>query len=47
MKTNKHPRDLTAAETEALVQEFDEVAEDDYVVVQSHALAELRAAAAT
>lgn len=44
MKTTKHPRELTDAEANAIVDEFD--AGDDYVVVRSDALSELRAAAA-
>ena len=44
MKTTKHPRELTDAEAEALVDEFD--AGSDHVVTSTDALAELRAAAA-
>jgi len=44
MKTTKHPRELSEAEADAIVTDFD--SGDDYVVVQSDALAELRAAAA-
>ena len=44
MKTTKHPRELSDAEAQAIVDEFD--AADDYVVTGSGALAELRAAAA-
>ena len=44
MKTTKHPRELSDAEAQAIVDEFD--AADDYVVTGSDALAELRAAAA-
>ncbi len=44
MKTTKHPRELSEAEAEAIVNDFD--SGDDYVVVQSDALSELRAAAA-
>ena len=44
MKTTKHPRELTDAEANAIVDEFD--AGDDYVVVRADALSELRAAAA-
>jgi hypothetical protein len=44
MKTTKHPRELSDAEAEAIVDEFD--AGSDYVVTSSEALAELRAAAA-
>lgn len=44
MKTTKHPRELSDAEAEAIVDEFD--AGPDYVVTGTEALAELRAAAA-
>ncbi len=44
MKTTKHPRELSGAEAEAIVDEFD--AGSDYVVAGTDALAELRAAAA-
>jgi hypothetical protein len=44
MKTTKHPRELTDAEVEALVDEFD--AGTDHVVNGADVLAELRAAAA-
>ena len=44
MKTTKHPRELTDAEAEAIVDEFD--AGSDYVETGTDALAELRAAAA-
>jgi hypothetical protein len=44
MKTTKHPRELTDAEAEAIVDEFD--AGSDYVVTGADALEELRAAAA-
>jgi hypothetical protein len=44
MKTTKHPRELSDAEAEAIVDEFD--AGSDYVVTDADALAELRAAAA-
>jgi hypothetical protein len=44
MKTTKHPRELTDAEAEALVEAFD--AGSDYVVTEADTLAELRAAAA-
>jgi len=44
MKTTKHPRELTDAEAEALVEEFD--AGSDYVVTGADALVELRVAAA-
>ena len=44
MKTTKHPRELSEAEAQAIVDEFD--AAGNYVVTGSDALAELRAAAA-
>jgi hypothetical protein len=44
VKTTKHPRELSDAEAQAIVDEFD--AADDYVATGSDALAELRAAAA-
>ena len=44
MKTTKHPRELSDAETEAIVDEFD--SGSDFVVTGGDALAELRAAAA-
>lgn len=44
MKTTKHPRELSDAEAEAIVDEFD--AGSDHVVTGTDALAELRAAAA-
>ena len=44
MRTTKHPRELTDAEAEALVEEFD--AGSDYVVTGADALVELRVAAA-
>jgi hypothetical protein len=44
MKTTKHPRDLTAAQAQAIVDEFD--AGHDYVVTGADALEELRAAVA-
>ncbi len=44
MKTTKHPRELSEAEAEAVIDEFD--AGSDYVVTGTDALAELRAAAA-
>ncbi len=44
MKTTKHPRELSDAEAQAIVDEFD--AANDYVVTGADALAELRAAAA-
>lgn len=44
MKTTKHPRELSGAEAQAIVDEFD--AADDYAVTGSDVLAELRAAAA-
>ncbi len=44
MKTTKHPRELSEAEAQAIVDDFD--AGSDYVVTGTDALAELRAAAA-
>jgi hypothetical protein len=44
MKTTKHPREITDAEADAIVDEFD--AGSTYVVTGAEALAELRAAAA-
>lgn len=44
MKTTKHPRELTDAEAESIVDDFD--AGSDYVVTGADALEELRAAAA-
>ncbi|MEZ5215678.1 MAG: hypothetical protein R2715_03555 [Ilumatobacteraceae bacterium] len=46
MKTQKHPKELTDAEAEAIVAAFDDHADDDYEVVTNDVLAELRAAAA-
>ena len=43
MKTTKYPRELSDAEAQAIVDESD--AADDYVVIGSDALADLRAAA--
>jgi hypothetical protein len=42
----KHPRDLTADETEALVAAFDDHGEEEYSVTDAATLQELRAAAA-
>lgn len=44
MKTTKHPRELSDAEADSIVAEFDTA--DDYIVTGSDALEELRAAAA-
>lgn len=46
MKTQKHPKELSDAEAEAIVAAFDDHADEDYEVVTSDVLAELRAAAA-
>ena len=45
MKTKKHPRDLSAAEAEAIVSAFDDNPNDAYLVTDAATLAELRAAA--
>jgi hypothetical protein len=45
MKTKKHPRDLSAAEAEAIVSAFDDNPSDAYSVTDAATLAELRAAA--
>jgi hypothetical protein len=45
MKTKKHPRDLSAAEAEAIVSAFDDNPNDAYSVTDAATLAELRAAA--
>jgi hypothetical protein len=45
MKTKKHPRDLTAADTDAIVAAFDNNDDDAYSVTDAATLAELRAAA--
>jgi hypothetical protein len=44
MKTTKHPRELSDAEADAIVDEFD--SGSDYTVTGAAALAELRSAAA-
>jgi hypothetical protein len=44
VRTTKHPRDLSVAEADAIVAEFD--AAGDHTVIGREALAELRAAAA-
>ena len=44
MKTTTHPRELSDAEADAIVNAFD--SGSDYVVTDADALAELRAAAA-
>ena len=46
MTTKKHPRDLTADETAALVSAFDDRTDDEYSVTDAATLRELRAAAA-
>jgi hypothetical protein len=46
MKTKKHPREMSVAETLAIVEAFDAVADEEHVLVQADTLAELRAAAA-
>ncbi|CAB4570005.1 MAG: hypothetical protein ACK5CE_20420 [Actinomycetes bacterium] len=46
MTAKKHPRDLTAADAEALVAAFDDHADDEYSVTDAATLRELRAAAA-
>lgn len=46
MKTTKHPRDLTDDDAAAIVEAFDSTPENEYIVVGSDALAELRASAA-
>jgi hypothetical protein len=45
MKTKKHPRDLSDADVEAMVNAFDRNVEDAYSVTDSATLAEVRAAA--
>ena len=45
MKPKKHPRDLSAAEAEAIVSAFDDNPNDAYSVTDAATLAELRAAA--
>ena len=44
--TKKHPRGLTEAEAEAIVNAFDDVPDDTYTVTDAATLAELRAASA-
>jgi hypothetical protein len=46
MTTKKHPRELTAAETEAMIAAFDSHSDDEYSVTDAATLSELRAAAA-
>lgn len=46
MTNNKHPRDLTSQEAEALVAAFDDHSDDEYSVADAATLRELRAAAA-
>lgn len=46
MTTKKHPRELTDAETEAMVAAFDSHSDDEYSVTDAATLSELRAAAA-
>ena len=46
MTTKKHPRELTGAETEAMVAAFDGHGDDEYSVTDAATLSELRAAAA-
>lgn len=46
MTTKKHPRELTAAETEAMIAAFDSHSDDEYSVADAATLSELRAAAA-
>lgn len=46
MTKNKHPRDLTSQEAEALVVAFDDHSDDEYSVADAATLRELRAAAA-
>jgi hypothetical protein len=46
MTTEKHPRDLTADEADALVAAFDDHTNDEYSVTDAATLRELRAAAA-
>ena len=47
MKTKKHPKDLTDAETDALIAEFDDTPDEQYTVTSPNVLIELRAAAAS
>ena len=46
MRTKKHPKDLTEAETAAIVAAFDATSDDEYSVTDAATLAELRASAA-
>ena len=46
MKTKKHPRDLSDADTDAIVATFDDNTDEAYSVIDAATLAELRAAAA-
>ncbi len=46
MKTTKHPTELTDDEATAIIDSFDDAADDSYVVTEQDALMELRAAAA-
>ena len=46
MTTKKHPRQLTSAETEAMIAAFDSHNDDEYSVTDAATLSELRAAAA-
>ena len=46
MTTKKHPRELTDAETEAMIAAFDSHSDDEYSVTDAATLSELRAAAA-
>jgi hypothetical protein len=46
MTTKKHPRELTAAETEVMIDAFDSHGDDEYSVTDAATLSELRAAAA-
>ncbi len=46
MTTKKHPRQLTSAETEAMIAAFDSHSDDEHSVTDAATLSELRAAAA-
>jgi hypothetical protein len=46
MRTTKHPRDLSAAEAEAIVAAFEATPDAQFSVADASTLAELRAAAA-
>ena len=46
MTTKKHLRELTDAETEAMIAAFDSHSDDEYSVTDAATLSELRAAAA-